>query len=80
MKTISCKVKDETYNDLQELAQNSDVTISEWIRDMIENEFEEMEKECKANEEDEQKPVEAEITQISNDGGKTWIKIDNSES
>ena len=33
MKTIACKVKDETYNDLHEIAENSDVTISEWVRE-----------------------------------------------
>ena len=75
MKTVACKVKDETYNDLQELAQNSDITISEWIRDMIEDEFEEMEKERKASEENYQnKPVEGTLREVKSEPQKITVE------
>ncbi|GFN39967.1 MAG: hypothetical protein YK1309IOTA_1020005 [Marine Group I thaumarchaeote] len=65
MKTIACKVKDETYNDLHEIAENSDVTISEWVRGMIEDEFKRLEIERKGFEDIEQnKPVKGTLTRV----------------
>ena len=71
MKTIACKVKDETYNDIHEIAENSDITVSEWVRGMIEDEFERLEVERKEFEDIEQnEPVKGTLTRV----------LDNSES
>ena len=40
MKPIACKVNDKTYDDLKDITENSDISISEWVRGLIEDEFE----------------------------------------
>jgi len=46
-KTISCKLKEGTFNDLTDMCENSGITTSEWVRNMIEDEFERLDEEEK---------------------------------
>jgi len=59
-KTISCKLKEGTFNDVTDLCENSGITTSEWVRGVIEDIFERLEEEAqeeeKALKEEEQKP------------------------
>ncbi len=75
MKTIASKVKDETYDDLQELCENSDITVSEYVRGMIEDGFEEMEKEYKASEENHQnKVVEGTLVEVKSEPQRITVE------
>ncbi len=76
MKTIASKVKDETYDDLQELCENSDITVSEYVRGMIEDGFEEMEKEYKASEENHQnKVVEGTLVEVKSEPQRITVEV-----
>ncbi len=75
MRTIASKVKDETYDDLQELCDNSDITVSEYVRGMIEDGFEEMEKEYKASEENHQnKVVEGTLVEVKSEPQRITVE------
>ena len=65
MKIVACKVKEDTFNDIVEICENSDCTKSEWIRGLIENEFHELEEERKAYEENKELP-KGTLTRVDN--------------
>ncbi len=75
MKTIACKVKDETYNDLHEIAENSDITVSEFVRGMIEDEFNRLEEERKGFEEIERnKPVKGTLVEVKSEPQRITVE------
>jgi len=75
VRTIACKVKEETYNDLHEIAENSDITVSEWVRGMIEDEFERLEVERKEFEDTEQnKPVKGTLVEVKSEPQRITVE------
>jgi len=75
VKTVACKVKEETYNDLHEIAENSDITVSEWVRGMIEDEFERLEIERREFEDIEQnKPVKGTLVEVKSEPQRITVE------
>jgi len=76
MKTISTKLDNKLHTQFIELCNNEGKCQSEFLRDMIENMFEDEENLTLSHQDPEVKPIaKGKVARISYDDGETWNDI-----
>jgi len=81
MKTVSTKLDSKIHNKFVELCNNEGKCQSEFLRDMIEDMFEDDENRPPTHQDLEDKPItEARTKFVSYDDGTTWTEIQELEN